>query len=89
MSESISESTPWHIWVVGIVGILWNAGGAMDYVMTQTQNAKYMSSFAPEQLAFFTAFPPGPWRPGLLRFGVVYSFNLIVTRRRRSPRRSR
>lgn len=50
-------STPWHLWVVGIVGFLWSAMGAMDYVMTQTRNEQYMSAFTPEQLEFFYGLP--------------------------------
>ena len=49
--------TPWHLWVVGIVTLLWNGIGAMDYVMTQTRNENYMAAFTPEQLDFFYSFP--------------------------------
>ncbi len=49
--------TPRHLWVVGIVALLWNAVGAMDYLMTQTRNESYMSQFTPEQLSFFYGFP--------------------------------
>lgn len=31
--------------------------GALDYVMTATRNVSYMSSFTPEQLAFFYSLP--------------------------------
>ena len=48
---------PWHIWVIGIVALLWNAMGAFDFVMTQTNNEAYMSNFTAEQLDFFTGFP--------------------------------
>lgn len=60
MSEDQTTSngrTPWHLWVVGVLSLLWNAVGAFDYVMTQTQNEGYMSSFTPEQLDFFYGFP--------------------------------
>jgi hypothetical protein len=49
--------TPWHLWAVGIVALLWNAVGAFDYLMTQTRNEMYMSAFTPEQLEYFYAFP--------------------------------
>jgi hypothetical protein len=49
--------TPWHLWVVGTVTLLWNAVGALDYVMTQTRNASYMSDFTPAQLDYFYGFP--------------------------------
>lgn len=48
---------PWHLWVVGIVSLLWNAVGAFDYVMTQTRNESYMAEFTEDQLAFFYGFP--------------------------------
>ena len=60
MSEIIDgEKTkaPRHLWVVGIVALLWNAMGAMDYLMTQTQNPEYMAQFTPEQLEFFYGLP--------------------------------
>ena len=52
-----TQKTPWHIWVVGIVSLLWNSIGAMDFVMTQTKNEAYMSAFTPEQLSFFYGLP--------------------------------
>lgn len=49
--------TPWHLWLVGVLALLWNGIGAYDYVMTETRNAAYMSAFTPEQLAYFYGFP--------------------------------
>ena len=49
--------TPWHIWVVGLVALIWSAGGALDYVMTQTRNEGYLAGFNEAQLAFFHSFP--------------------------------
>jgi len=51
------KKAPWHLWTIGIVSLLWNAMGAMDFVMTQTKNEAYMSEFTPEQLEFFYGFP--------------------------------
>jgi hypothetical protein len=51
------QGTPKHLWIVGVVSGLWNSFGAMDYVMTQTQNESYMAQFTPEQLEFFYGFP--------------------------------
>jgi hypothetical protein len=49
--------TPWHLWLVGGISLLWNLGGAMDFFMTQTRNAAYMKNFTPAQLDFFYGFP--------------------------------
>ena len=51
------ERPPRHLWVVGVVGLLWNLVGAYDYLMTETQNASYMGKFTPEQLEYFYGFP--------------------------------
>lgn len=48
---------PRHLWIVGILGLLWNIGGVYDYLMTQTQNAAYMAKFTPEQLDYYYNFP--------------------------------
>ena len=55
--STVRTQTPWHLWLVGILALLWNAVGAFDYLMTQTQNAGYMSQFTPEQLEFFYGLP--------------------------------
>lgn len=60
MSEAQTTSngrTPWHLWVVGILAVLWNCMGAFDYLMTETRNEGYMSRFTPEQLEYFNGFP--------------------------------
>ena len=41
-----ATKTPWHLWVIGIVATLWNAGGAYDYTMTQTRNMDYLTTGA-------------------------------------------
>ncbi len=56
--EVRGPATPRHLWVVGVIALLWNAVGAMDYVMTQTQNEAYMSSFTPDRIDL-----RGPFRP--------------------------
>lgn len=57
MNTNTHKSRPWHLWTVGILGLLWNLGGAIDFVMTQSKNAAYLEQFTPEQLEFFLGFP--------------------------------
>lgn len=52
-----TKKTPWHLWLVGIIGLLWSAIGAMDFVMTQMRHDAYMSAFSAEELAFFYGIP--------------------------------
>lgn len=74
---------PWHLWVVGVTTLLWNAVGAMDYVMTQTRNEQYMSAFTPEQLAFFYGLPAwtvAAWAIGV--WGGVLGSALLLARKK-------
>lgn len=52
-----APKTPWHLWVVGALSLLWNAVGALDFTMTQMKNATYLKAFTPDQLAYFAAIP--------------------------------
>ncbi len=78
-----SIGTPWHLWVVGVLALLWSSVGAFDYVMTETRNASYMSTFTPEQLAYFRDFPiwvVAAW--ALSVWGGVLGAVLLLLRRR-------
>ncbi len=61
---TLSARTPWHLWVVGVISLLWNAFGANDYLQTQLGNLEYMEAMvtdmgvSPEDaLAYFNGFP--------------------------------
>jgi hypothetical protein len=34
---------PWHLWLVGIVAVLFNFIGVFDFVMATAQGAEYMA----------------------------------------------
>ena len=53
----MTVKTPWHLWAMGAVALLWNGYGGYDYVMTQTNNAAYLAQFTAEQRAYFDSFP--------------------------------
>lgn len=79
------QRAPWHLWVVGIVALLWSGIGAMDYVMTQTRNEAYLSQFTPEQLAFFFGIPAwtvATW--AIAVWGGVVGAILLLARRRQA-----
>lgn len=48
--------TPWHIWTVGVLSLLWNAGGAYDYVMARTLNPTYVAMIPEEFRAEFIGY---------------------------------
>lgn len=88
MNDSIAASdvrTPWHLWLVGVLALVWNGIGAFDYMMTETRNPSYMSGFTPEQLAYFYAFPKwvvATWATSVWG-GVLGSLLLLLLLRRR------
>ncbi|USD38907.1 hypothetical protein [Ferrimonas sp. SCSIO 43195] len=80
-----TASTPWHLWLVAILALLWNAAGAFDYLMTQTRHQDYMAQFTQEQLAFFYALPSwvvACW--ALAVWGGVLGALLLLLRSRRA-----
>lgn len=83
LNHKRSRSTPWHLWAVGVLSLLWNGVGALDFTMTQTQNSQYMSGFTPEQLDYFYSLPAWVvvcW--GIAVFGGVLGSILLLLRRR-------
>ena len=43
MDEHLNARTPWHLWVIGAVSLLWHLGGANDYFQTQTGKMDYLA----------------------------------------------
>ncbi|MEZ5680217.1 MAG: hypothetical protein R3E14_02860 [Erythrobacter sp.] len=71
--------TPWHLWVIGLVSLLWHAGGAYDYTMTQTHSEEYLRTAADNagvsyetMVGYYTTFPM--WADALWAFGVWGAF---------------
>lgn len=56
MNNTVAK-TPVHLWIVGILALLWNSVGAFDYLATELQLESYMGQFTAEQLDYFYAFP--------------------------------
>ena len=57
---NMNVKTPWHLWAVGGVSLLWNCIGASDYTFTKMKSQWYLvevSGFKPEQIAWIESFP--------------------------------
>jgi hypothetical protein len=81
------RGTPWHLWFVGIVALLWNGFGAVDYLMTRTRNEPYLSQMGDPKtiLAYIDGFPT--WASigwGLGVWGAVAGSVLLLLRSRHS-----
>jgi hypothetical protein len=68
MTKTMENKTPWHLWAVAILSLLWNAMGGVDYVMSHLHNAAYLARMTPGQIAWFDAFPI--WATSCWAFGV-------------------
>lgn len=59
MATQPAASTPIHLWVVGILSLLWNCFGAYDYTMSHVGGLAYFESMGldAEAFAWFGSFP--------------------------------
>lgn len=76
---------PWHLWLVGVIALLFNSVGVYDYLMTMTQGTVYLANagFTPEQIAHYEAYPV--WMTAVWAIGVWGAFVasvLLLLRRR-------
>lgn len=62
--------TPWHLWLVGVIAVLFNAIGVFDFVMSMAQGATYMASagMTPAQIAHYQQMPI--WMKAVWAIGV-------------------
>ena len=80
-----ATKAPWHLWVVGIVTLLWNGFGANDYTQTQLRNMDYLSSMGYPQAGIdyldqFPAWAEAGWALGV--WGAVMGSVLLLLRSR-------
>ena len=74
---------PWHVWLIGIIGGLWNSIGVLSFVLTQMNVEAVMSRFPPQQREYFQSFPLWAvafWAIGV--FGGVIGCLLLILKNR-------
>ena len=79
--------TPIHLWIVGVISLLWNAGGAYDYTMSQMRNEAYLDFLTAEQLDYIISAPAwfdATWAVGVW-FAVAGSILLLLKSRFAGP----
>ncbi|WP_242078473.1 hypothetical protein [Brevundimonas diminuta] len=77
--------TPWHLWLVGVLSLLWNGFGAFDFIQTTTRGEAYMraAGFDDAMVAYYEAMPGWmylPWTLGV--WGAVIGSVMLLLRRR-------
>ena len=87
-----SRTTPIHLWIVGILSLLWSAFGCFDYVKTRMRDTDYLASMMPTvdpnvMLAWIDGFPLWAqvgWGLGVW-MGLIGSVLLLVRNRNAVP----
>jgi hypothetical protein len=62
MQDIVQMRTPTHLWIVGVLSLLWSAFGSYDYLMSKMRNTDYLASMMPgidpqSTLAYLDAMP--------------------------------
>jgi hypothetical protein len=67
---SVTTKPPLHLWIVGVVGLMWNAFGAFDYFMTKTKGDEWLrqNKMTEAQIAHFHSMPS--WMTAVWAIGV-------------------
>jgi hypothetical protein len=79
--------TPWHLWLVGTIAVLFNSIGVFDFVMSMAKGAEYQASagMTPEQIAHYQQMPS--WMTVVWAVGVFAAFVasiLLLLRKRQA-----
>jgi hypothetical protein len=48
MQQAVAARTPAHLWIVGILSLLWSCIGCVDYLMSRLHNADYLKKTMPD-----------------------------------------
>lgn len=69
-TDTPRASAPWHLWLVAVLGLLWNSYGCYDYWMSKTAGDAYFRQvgMTDAQIAYFHTMPV--WMTGVWAVGV-------------------
>lgn len=68
--QTSPESTPAHLWIVGVISLLWNSFGCVDYTMSKLDPIGYMQSvgMGEAEIAYMGTLPA--WLTAFWAIGV-------------------
>ncbi|HYD89393.1 MAG TPA: hypothetical protein VEA80_18080 [Vitreimonas sp.] len=61
MTAATATKTPWHLWLVGVLALLWNGFGAFDFTATCMRFEPWISQFSPAMRDYIYALPAWNW----------------------------
>ena len=68
MATNAETRAPAHLWIVGVLALLFNGFGCLDYTMTNLKNAAWLAKMSPDQLAYMASLPA--WLTAFWAIGV-------------------
>ena len=86
MSEAqgtMTQRRSWHLWLVGILGLLWSLMGVVSFMLAEMNVEAVMSRYPQQQRDYFTSFPLWAvafWAIGV--FGGVIGCLLLLLKKR-------
>lgn len=78
---------PLHLWIIGLVSVVWHLGGAYDYTMTQMKNQNYLAMLGEPQRQLLDNAPiwfDAAWAVGVW-FALLGSLLLLARSRLARP----
>lgn len=84
VNDTVSRA-PAHLWIVGVLGLIWNGFGVYDYLMSKLRGADYLREMGmtDAQIAFAQSYPMwmnAVWAIGV--WGALLGTLLLLLRRR-------
>ena len=68
MATTAQDRAPAHLWIVGILALLWNGYACYEYLMTNLRDPAFMARIPADQLAFMDSLPS--WLTAFWALGV-------------------
>jgi hypothetical protein len=68
MATTAQVRAPVHLWIVGVLALLWNGFGCFDYVMTKTADQTYLGKMPADTVAYLHSLPA--WLTAMWALGV-------------------
>lgn len=78
--EKPTAKTPWHLWIIGLLSLLWNASGAATIIAAQTGQYPGLPA---DEAAYYAA--QAPWFVALTDIALLSAFTgaiMLLLRRR-------
>ena len=68
MQLTTTARPPMHLWIVGILALLWNGYACYEYLMTNMKNQAFLAKVPADQLAYMDGLPS--WLTAFWAIGV-------------------